>query len=279
MQVQHFFETVTSTLSYIVYDEESKDAVIIDPVLDYTKDDRSVRFDSINLLNDFCQEKGLNVHYLIETHVHADHLSGSKYLQEKLPHAKTVISHHITKVQDTFQKIFQLNEFKSDGHQFNVLVKDGDILKAGNLEIKVIETPGHTPACTCFLIKDCLFTGDAIFMPDFGTGRCDFPAGSAEDLYQSIHGKIYGLPNETKIYVGHDYQPGGRELAFQTTVAESKKQNKHIRENTSLDEFVKFRTERDKQLKEPSLLYHSLQININAGSLPKDNLLRLPLNI
>lgn len=284
IKIKDFFDKNTSTLTYVVNDTSSGDAVIIDPVLDYDPANGRVWGESVAKLISYLKEQQLRVHYIIETHVHADHLTGANLLKQRLPQIKTVISEQINVVQEVFQAIFNLPGFSTDGRQFDKLVKDNESFDAGTLKIKTFQTPGHTPTCVSYLIEDALFTGDSIFMPDTGTGRCDFPNGSAEKLYHSIKEKIYSLPDNTRIFVAHDYQPNGRELQFQTTVGEQKKFNIHIKADTKLDAFVQFRTDRDKGLSAPRLLLPSLQINMNAGNMPPPEsngvvYLKMPLNL
>ena len=269
MKIISFFDQATNTFTYIVHDESTLDAIIIDPVLNYDPASSKISFEGVNLLEQYTNEHKLKVHYIIETHAHADHLSSSQILKERFPESKSAIHENIKIVQETFKPIFNMSDLKIDGSQFDILIKDGDILKAGTLEMKAIHTPGHTPACTSFLIEDHLFTGDALFMPDFGTGRCDFPAGSATDLYETIHDKLYALPEKTKVYVGHDYGHNGREIKFQTTIGESKKHNIQLKAGTNREEFIKWRNERDATLGTPKLLLQSVQVNIDAGRLPK----------
>jgi len=272
MRIQSFYDENTFTFTYIVFDGNSRDALILDPVLDFDPLAISISYESANKLLSFIKENELNIHYIIETHAHADHLSSSQYLKEKFPNAKLAVGENIKIVQETFKPIFNFENLKTDGSQFDYLLKDNEVVSAGSIEFKIIFTPGHTPACTSILIEDNLFTGDSIFMPDYGTGRCDFPAGSAKDLYHSIKNKIYSLPDDTKIFVGHDYAPGGREVLSQTTVGESKKNNIQLKETTTQDEFIKFRQDRDITLSPPKLLYQSVQVNIDAGKLPaKEN--------
>ena len=269
--VEAFFDKDTWTLTYVVYDPSTKDALIIDPVWDYDPAASKLTTSSAETVLHYVQEKDLKVHYILETHAHADHVSGAQILKTKIPGTKVGIGAHIQAVQKVFKDVFNLNpDFATDGSQFDLLLTEDTPLKAGSLEIKTIYTPGHTPACSSYLIGDALFTGDALFMPDYGTGRCDFPAGSAEDLYTSIAEKLYQLPNETKVFVGHDYQPDGRALAYQSSIGEEKEKNIHIRANTTREEFVRFRTERDKQLAAPRLLLPSVQVNIDAGRLPAE---------
>ncbi len=268
MKVQTFFDKVTYTLTYVVYDSKTKDSVIIDPVLDYNPGSSKTSMESVDKVYNFIKENDLKVHLIMETHAHADHLSGAPELKKRLPSAKTAISEKITLVQSTFSKIFNFKGFKNDGSQFEVLLKDGQIVEAGSIKIKIIATPGHTPACTSFLIDDMVFTGDSLFMPDFGTGRCDFPEGDAGVMYDSIKNKLYTLPDSTKVYTGHDYQPGGRELKFQSTIGEEKEKNIHLKKDTTKEAYVEFRTARDKTLAAPNLLLQSVQVNINAGHFP-----------
>jgi glyoxylase-like metal-dependent hydrolase (beta-lactamase superfamily II) len=283
MQIQSFFDPATFTLTYVVWDEESKDAVIIDPVHDFDPLSMRTSTDSADDIVAFVQERALSVRWVLETHAHADHLSGAPILKEALG-AQVAIGEHITQIQETFRGVFNLPEsFPVDGSQFDALLSDGQVLEAGSLAVKVIHTPGHTPACVTYRIGDALFTGDALFMPDFGTGRCDFPAGSAEALYDSVQ-KLYALPDETRVFVGHDYQPGGRALAFETTIGVSKARNKQLTAETSREQFVSFRTERDASLRPPRLIFPAIQVNIAAGVLPEpeDNgirYLKLPMGV
>lgn len=276
MNVQHFFDKDTSTLTYIVYDHQSKDAVIIDPVLDYDPASGAVENHSLKLLLDFIKEHQLRPLYCLETHAHADHLSSSQELKKYFPQIKIAVSDNIKKVQKAFKDVFHFSdEFNPNGSQFDKLIKDGETFNAGTISIHAIPTPGHTPACMSFHIKNMLFCGDVLFVEDSGTGRCDFPDGSAADLYTSVHERLYSLPDETIVFVGHDYQPNGRELRFETTIGKSKAQNTHLRLETTKEEYVKFREERDKTLKAPRLLFASIQVNINAGKLPTE--LKMPL--
>lgn len=283
MKIQHFYDAFTYTLTYVVYDEKNKIAVVIDPVLNYEPHSSTISTDSIKEVNEFLKKNNLDLKYILETHAHADHISGSQELKTLYPKAQVGIGKRITEVQSTFKKIYNMKEINESGMQFDILLDDKSELILGDLKIKTYFTPGHTPACASYLIEDALFTGDALFMPDFGTGRCDFPKGSAKDLYRSVHDTIYSLPDTTRIFVGHDYQPGGRELKFETTVGESKKNNIQLKEHTGLEEFIHFREERDKTLNAPKLLLQSIQININAGELPEEedngmSYLKFPIN-
>ena len=270
LAVKEFFDKATWTLTFVVFDEKTKDAVIIDPVLDYDPGASKVSTESVADVMAFVKKQGLKVHYILETHAHADHLSGSQVLKKEYPTAKVAIGERIRDVQKLFKGVFGLDEdFATDGSQFDQLLKDGQEIMAGSLQIKTLFTPGHTPACASYLVNDeSLFTGDALFMPDYGTGRCDFPAGSAETLYDSVTQKIYSLPDHVKVYVGHDYMPGGRSVEFQSTVGEEKIKNIQLKAETAKEEFIAFRTERDKTLAAPRLLLPSVQVNIDAGNLP-----------
>jgi glyoxylase-like metal-dependent hydrolase (beta-lactamase superfamily II) len=222
----------------------------------------------VNEVAAFLKAEGLKLHLILETHAHADHLTGAQPLKKLFPNAKIAIGSRITDVQKIFKKVFNFSDqFAIDGRQFDLLLADGSETMAGSIRIQTIFTPGHTPACASYHIGDALFTGDAIFMPDSGTGRCDFPAGSAETLFESIH-KIYKLPDETRIFTGHDYQPNGRPLQFQSTVGEEKKSNIQLKATTTKSDYVSFRTTRDKTLAAPRLLLPSIQVNIDGGHLP-----------
>jgi len=285
MDIKAFYDARTFTMTYVVYDAATRDAVIIDPVLDYDPAASKVWAESVDQVVEFARGLNLNVHYLLETHAHADHLSGSQLLKKAYPLAKVAIGERITVVQETFKTVFDLpDDFPTDGRQFDRLLKEGEVVAAGSLRIEVIFTPGHTPACASYKIGDAVFVGDAIFMPDMGTGRCDFPAGSATNLYNSITHKFYTLPDATRLFVGHDYQPGGRELAWETTVGAEKQNNIQLKASTSEAEFVQFRAARDKQLAAPKLLFQSVQVNIDAGQMPTPNnerkrFLKMPLNV
>ena len=267
VQIQEFFDNETFTLTYVAYADGR--AIIIDPVLNYDPASGKVTTRSIDQVTDFLKHQNLAPLWILETHAHADHISAAPHLKKIFPNAKTGIGERIKEVQSTFGKHFNL-ALKTDGSQFDHLFKDQEVVDAGGaLAIKIHSTPGHTPACVTYQIGNALFTGDAIFMPDSGTGRCDFPGGSAETLYKSIHGKLYQLPDHLKMYVGHDYQPGGRPLRFLTSIQDQKTNNIQLKQTTSLEEFVSFRTQRDKTLSAPRLLLPSIQVNINAGHLPE----------
>jgi glyoxylase-like metal-dependent hydrolase (beta-lactamase superfamily II) len=284
MEIEAFYDDATSTLTYLVYDPASRDAIVIDPVLDYDPAASTVAHESLDRVSARIGELGLELGMIAETHAHADHLSGSQELKRRYPQAEIAIGSKITMVQTIFKEVFDLpRDFPTDGRQFDRLLEDGETVEIGSLRFTVIHTPGHTPACACFLFGDALFTGDTMFMPDMGTGRCDFPAGSAEDLYDSITKRIYTLPDETRIFVGHDYQPGGRELAYETTVGEQKRSNKQLPAGRSREDFVEFRTKRDAGLSAPKLLFQSVQVNVDAGALPdpaanERRYLKIPIN-
>ena len=268
MEIKAFFHESSFTLTYVVYDAATKDAVVIDPVLDLDLLTWRISTEAVDEVAAFVAERGLKVHWVADTHVHADHLTGMALLKARFE-APTAIAKQITVVQEVFAGIYNLKaEVPTDGRQFDRLLSDGDVLEAGSLRVEVLHTPGHTPACLTFKIGDALFTGDALFMPDYGTGRCDFPKGSASDLYDSITTKIYNQPAETRVFTGHDYMPNGRALRYECTVGESREQNIQLRANTTREDFIKFRTERDKTLKPPRFILPSLQVNIRAGELP-----------
>ena len=268
MEIRAFFDPATFTLTYVVHDPKTLDAVIIDPVLDFDPLASQTDTRSAKEVVAFVRELGLRVRYVLETHAHADHLSGSQFLKRELD-APIAIGEQIRVVQETFKEVFGLgSEVRGDGGQFDRLLKDGEVVEAGSLRIEVIATPGHTPACVTFKVEDALFTGDALFIEDYGTGRCDFPRGSAEELYHSVHERLYAQPDATRVFVGHDYQPGGRALRYETTVGASKRSNIQLRAETSKETYVKFRKERDATLTPPRLLFQSVLVNINAGILP-----------
>lgn len=285
MEIKHFFDNRTWTLTYVVWDPETKDAVVIDPVLDYEPAASKTWTESVEEVVKFLKDNDLKLHYILETHAHADHLSGARVIKSVFPDAKLAVGKRITDVQKVFKGVFDLPEdFPTDGRQFDQLFEEGQTYKAGSLEFDVIFTPGHTPACTTLRFEDNVFTGDALFMPDGGTGRCDFPGGSATDMYHSIHNKLYSLPEDTKVWVGHDYQPNGRELQYMATIGEQKEKNVALRASTTEKEFVEWREARDKTLSAPKLLFQSVQVNVDAGRLPepkanKVRYLKIPINV
>jgi glyoxylase-like metal-dependent hydrolase (beta-lactamase superfamily II) len=281
--VNAFFDTITNTVSYVVREPHGHACAIIDSVLDF--DQASGRTDtaSADKIVDFVMANGLTPEWILESHVHADHLSAAPYLQEKLG-GKIGIGANITMVQDTFGKVFnEGTQFQRDGSQFDALFKDGDSFHIGQMRGDVLHTPGHTPACMTYLIGDTAFVGDTLFMPDFGTARCDFPGGSSDMLYRSIQ-RILALPDETRVFVGHDYKaPGRDEFAWETTVGEQKALNIHISAGHSIEEFTAMRDARDAQLAMPRLILPSLQVNMRAGHMPEPDdqgnvFLKIPVN-
>ena len=267
-EVEGFFDPATFTVSYIVFDQESRDAVVLDPVLDYEPGGSVVSTGSLERLAAFIEERRLALQAIMETHAHADHLSGARVLSERFG-VPVVIGEKITTVQRLFKELYHLSDdFPCDGRQFDRLLADGERFEAGTLSFRVLHTPGHTPACVSYLIGDAVFTGDALFMHDYGTGRCDFPGGDPSALYHSVHDRLYALPDETRVFVGHDYQPGGRQVAWETTIGRSKRENPQLRQNHTEEEFVRMRRARDARLLPPRLLHPSVQVNINAGRLP-----------
>jgi glyoxylase-like metal-dependent hydrolase (beta-lactamase superfamily II) len=280
--VQAFFDHATNTFSYIVHDPATKKAAIIDPVLDFTPRNGRIATTSADALLATAKAQGLEIVYLLETHAHADHLSAAHHLREATG-APVVIGSHITQVQTIFGALFEADDVTADGRDFDRLVVDGDSLPLGDIQIEVMHTPGHTPACLTYVIGDAAFVGDTLFMPDYGTARADFPGGSATELYRSIR-KILDLPLETRIFVGHDYLPAGRsDYRWETSVSEQRRGNIHVHDGVSEAEFVNMRTTRDKTLEAPQLILPSLQVNIRAGAMPPASpgghiYLRLPVN-
>jgi glyoxylase-like metal-dependent hydrolase (beta-lactamase superfamily II) len=282
MEIQAFFDPATYTLTYLVFDPQSHDAVVIDPVLDYDPESSQTSAASLDRVSKVVRDNDLRLHYVLETHAHADHLSGSQALRRRHD-AKVAIGARIVEVQVTFKAFFAREDLRTDGGQFDRLLEDGERLTAGTLEIQAIATPGHTPACVTYRIGDALFTGDALFIEDYGVGRCDFPRGSAEDLYTSVHDKLYALADDLRVFVGHDYMPGGRPLRYETTLGREKRENVQLRRDTSRSLFVELRTARDRTLRAPRLLLPSVQINVDAGRLPprrddEKRYLHIPIN-
>ncbi len=282
--VQHFFDEPTNTFSYVVRDPDSSACAIVDSVLDFDYAAGRTDVRSADQIIDFIRQQNLTVEWIIETHVHADHLSAAPYLHAELG-GKTGIGARIVEVQEIFGKAFNAGtEFARDGSQFDVLFEEGDRFRIGQLEGRVLHTPGHTPACLTYVIGDAAFVGDTLFMPDYGTARCDFPGGDARVLYRSIQ-KVLALPPETRIFLCHDYKAEDREtFEHMTTVAEQRRNNIHVHDGVSEDDFVKMRTERDATLDMPRLILPSVQVNMRAGHLPpaEDNgqvYLKVPVNL
>lgn len=281
-KVVPFFEEKTNTFSYVVQDPTSNSCAIIDSVLDFDMDSGSVDHRSAQEIIRYIEDKKLNVEWIIETHVHADHLSAAPYVKDYLG-GKVAIGEHVTTVQETFAGIFNAGpEFKRDGSQFDHLFKDCETYAIGNMEGLALHTPGHTPACMTHVIGNAVFVGDTLFMPDSGTARADFPGGDAATLYRSIQ-KILALPGRTKIYMCHDYGAEGRELEYQTTVKEELDSNIHVNASIKEQDFIAMREARDRTLDVPHLILPSLQVNMRAGHLPppEDNgmiYLKIPLD-
>ncbi len=284
MKVEGFYDPRSATISYVGWDEASRDAFIIDPVLDYDPVGSRIWTESAEKLITFVHAKQLKLHLILETHAHADHMSGAQVLKKEFPEAQVAISKRITKVQQIFHDALALtDDVATDGSQFDLLFEDDATLQAGSIALKVYPTPGHTPACSSFLVEDMLFTGDALFMPDVGTGRCDFPAGSADDLYESVSGGLYSLADSTRVFVGHDYPTAERVVQFESTLGEEKAKNIQLTSLTTKRHFVEAREKRDATLAAPKLLYPAIQVNIDAGRLPQPGknekqFLRIPLN-
>jgi len=281
--IEPFFDPATSTITYVVADLDSRAAAVIDSVLDFNPSAGRTSTTSADRILSYLSDHGLNLKWILETHVHADHLTAAPYLKSKTQ-AQVAIGRHITAVQDHFVSAYNAApEIEVTGRQFDVLFDDKDRFQIGSLEGRILHTPGHTPACITYLIEDTAFVGDTLFMPDFGTARCDFPGGDAAQLYRSIK-NILALPDETRIFVGHDYGPGGRDYAWETTVADEKASNIHVGGGRSEEEFVRMRTERDSTLDMPTLLLPAVQVNIRAGELPEPeengvSYLKIPANL
>ena len=282
--VTAFFDEATNTVSYVAVDPATRNCALIDSVLDYDPAAGTTDRHSADRMIAFVRGHGLTVEWLLETHVHADHLSAAPYLKEQVG-GRLGIGANITVVQNVFGKIFNAGtEFQRDGSQFDRLFQDGDSFALGSVPARAIHTPGHTPACMTYLIGDAAFVGDTLFMPDYGTARCDFPGGDARQLYRSIR-KIFALPDSTRLFLCHDYKaPGRDEYRWETTVAEEKAHNVHVHEGVSEDEFVDMRTARDSTLGMPRLILPSVQVNMRAGQMPppEDNgqrYLKIPLDV
>ena len=267
-EVQAFFHKDTYSLTYLVIDPGSRKAAVIDSVLDYDAQSGRVSTEALDQLCAIIAERGLEVEWILETHPHADHMTGAGRLREGTG-GRTGIGRGLTRVHEIWRDIYNLGpDFPADGGCFDRLFDDGDSFAIGAIEGRVLHTPGHTPACLTYVIGDAAFVGDVIFMPDFGTARVDFPEGDAHQLYRSIR-RILDLPPETRIFVGHDYGPGGRDYAWETTVAVQRAENKHVHDGIDEDTFVAMRLARDKELSIPGLLLPALQVNIRGGALPE----------
>jgi glyoxylase-like metal-dependent hydrolase (beta-lactamase superfamily II) len=286
LQVEGFFDPATWTVSYIVLDTGTRQCALVDSVLDYDPKSGRTSHASADLLIARVRELGATVQWILETHVHADHLSAAPYLKKELG-GQLGIGQHITTVQKVFGSLFNAGaDFARDGRQFDHLFIDGETFHIGGLEARAMHTPGHTPACMTYVVKDthqtAAFVGDTLFMPDYGTARCDFPGGDARTLFRSIN-KVLSLPPETRLYMCHDYQPGGREVQYVSTVADEREKNVHVRNGISEEEFVAMRHARDATLGMPTLILPSVQINMRAGQLPEPEsngtrYIKIPLN-
>ena len=280
-EVEAFFDAATNTIAYVVKDPNSNACAIIDSVMDIDYAAGRITYDHADLMIGYIQKNNLDLQWIIETHVHADHLSAAPYLQEKLG-GKMGVGENITIVQETFGKFFnEGTEFQRDGSQFDALFSEGSTYKIGTMDAFTIHTPGHTPACMVHVIGNAAFVGDTLFMPDGGSARCDFPGGSAAELYVSIQ-KVLCLPDDMRLFMCHDYGPNGREIQWETSVVEEKEHNIHVGGGKSKADFVKFRTERDAILDMPTLIIPSLQVNMRAGVVPTDEdgnpQLKVPIN-
>ena len=280
--VKGFFDPDTWTVTYVVYEKPGSPCVIIDSVLNYDHKSGRTNTKSADEVIEFVKANNLTTEWILETHAHADHVSAAPYLKSKLG-GKIAIGDHISVVQGVFKKVFNLEEaFQVDGSQFDYLLKDGEVIQFGNLSLKSLFVPGHTPACMAYQVGDSVFVGDTMFMPDVGTARCDFPGGDAHTLYRSMQ-KILSLPGETRLFMCHDYPPNGRPVIYETTVTEQKKANIHMHDGISEDEFVQMRSKRDATLQMPVLILPSIQMNIRAGEMPPKEsngiaYLKIPLN-
>jgi len=264
--IRAFFDEPTNTVSYLVADLATKKAAIIDPVLDYDHSSGSVDTRSVEAMLKAAEEAGYTIEFALETHAHADHLSGAPFIKAKTG-AKVGIGEHITDVQRIFRPIFNATDLKMDGSDFDRLFRDGELFKIGELDMRVMHTPGHTPADVSYMIEDAVFVGDTLFMPDVGTARCDFPGGNAHTLYRSVR-RLLALPDETRLFVCHDYPPGSRAPRWETTVREQRLANIHVRDSIGEDQFVAMRTGRDATLDMPTLMLPSVQVNVRAGEMP-----------
>ncbi len=281
-EVEAFFDEDTNTISYVVKDPESNACAVIDSVLDIDYAAGRITYDHANRMIDYIRSNDLKLEWIIETHAHADHLSAAPYIQQELG-GKIGIGENIKIVQEVFGKIFnEGTEWKRDGSEFDALFKDGDTYRIGSMEVTTLHTPGHTPACMTHVVGDAAFVGDTLFMPDGGSARADFPGGDAGQLYDSIQ-RILALPDDTRLFMCHDYGPNGRDIQWETTVAEEKEHNIHVGKGKTREEFIRFRTERDAQLAMPRLIIPSIQVNMKAGKLPEPDdsgtrMLKVPLN-
>jgi len=281
LEIHPFYDEPTGTLTYVVHDGRA--AVVIDPLRDYDARSGRTSWHSSEAVADYLEREGLEVPYVVDTHAHADHLTGLPFFKERFG-ARTVTGARIGEIQSKFRDVYGLGPgFPVDGRQFDLLLDEGKRIGVGTLEVEALHTPGHTPAHMSWKVGDAVFTGDTLFMPDYGSARCDFPGGSASDLYDSIR-RLYALRDPTRLFVCHDYRPGGRPLAYQTTVGEQKRSNVQIDASTTREEYVAFREKRDAILEAPKLILPSIQVNIRAGELPEPEpngtrYLKIPLDV
>ena len=281
-EIKAFYDPATFTVSYVLHDPQSRSCAIVDPVLDYAPNAGRTATHSASLIEAYVRERDLKVEWILETHAHADHLTAAHWLRGRLG-GRIGIGEHIREVQARFAALFGLEPgFRADGSQFDHLFKDDEVFQVGQLPVRVMHTPGHTPACVSYVAGDAVFVGDTLFMPDYGTARADFPGGDAQQLYRSIR-RILALPPQTRLMMCHDYQPGGREVKWETTVADERAENGWVRDGVSEAEFVERRCGRDRELAAPVLILPSLQVNIRAGQLPPAeangiHYLKIPLN-
>ena len=279
--VKAFFDPQTWTYTYVVYESKGSACIVIDSVLNYDPKSGRTKTESADEVISFIKDNRLQLEWILETHAHADHLTAAPYIQKKLG-GKIAIGDHIITVQGVFKGVFNLDDVAVDGSQFDALIKEGESVRFGNLSFKALYVPGHTPACMAYEIGDSIFVGDTLFMPDVGTARCDFPGGSASNLYRSIQ-SILKYPPNTKLYMCHDYPPNGRPPEYQSTVADQKKSNIHVHDGVTEEQFVAMRNKRDAGLEMPVLILPSIQVNIRAGHMPKPEgngtaYLKIPLN-
>lgn len=280
--VQAFFDKRTCSIQYVVSDPATRRCALIDPVLDYDEKSGSVRTASADALLAFVQEKGLEVEWILDTHPHADHFSAAGYLKDRTG-ARTAIGEHVVDVQRLWREIYHLEDFSADGSQWDRLWADGDVFRIGTMDVSVLFSPGHTLASVTYVVGDAAFVHDSLLMPDFGTARCDFPGGDAKAMWHTIQ-RILSLPEDTRLFVGHDYMPGGRAPAWESTVAIQKAQNVHLRQAGSEDEYIALRQARDSKLPMPKLILHALQVNMAGGRLPEPEsnnrrYLKIPLDV
>jgi glyoxylase-like metal-dependent hydrolase (beta-lactamase superfamily II) len=282
VKIQHFFDEPTATLTYLVWEEDTRTGLLIDSLTDFDPKSGRTSLRSCEAVARFLDARRLSLPLVLDTHAHADHLTGMPFFRERYG-AKTVIGREIRQVQAIFREIFNLGAgFPVDGSQFDLLLGEGDAVEAGPLRVEAFHTPGHTPACMSYRIGDALFVGDTLFMPDYGTARCDFPGGSAGTLYDSIQ-RLYALPEATRVFTCHDYRPGGRPLRFESTIGEQRRDNVQLHQGTTREAYVRFRSERDATLEMPALILPSIQVNIRAGGLPEPesngtSYLKIPLD-